>query len=170
MPLAGVDSCHHTVGTRALLRSQTDAFASPLLVTGLRSAATWAGLRQEIYASLSTQRRPEISTPAVLLEYLDPSFDDCAWANRAVGHCLDVLEFCFNEDSTRGTLEQYEALLESNEQWDRDRPASYDPLCFGARSGQSLDGESPFWDVRLHASWHGKCDAFRGAFLMTSCH
>jgi hypothetical protein len=146
VPLAGLDSCHHSLGTRAFLRSQT----AQIPCTGLRRAAAWAGVRQEIYVSLNMHRPPAIKATADMLASLLPS-DDCAWANRAVSHCSEVLDFCFAE--TAGTIESYDVLLASNLQWDTQRPVSYDPLCFRMPEDSKCN---PFWDIRLHADWHGK--------------
>ncbi|KAH8667779.1 hypothetical protein BGZ61DRAFT_118194 [Ilyonectria robusta] len=149
VPISGLDKYQHSVGTRALLRSQTAQVPS---ATGLRRAASWAGLRQEIYGSLNAQQPPAIKASVELLSHLDSSQDDCAWANRAVSHCLEVLEFCFGE-SCKST-ESFDALLASNVQWDTDRAPSYDPLCFQTRPEQVEPDNNPFWDIRLHSSWH----------------
>ncbi|KAI8671894.1 hypothetical protein NCS57_00665900 [Fusarium keratoplasticum] len=145
VPLSGSDKYQHSVGTRALLRTQTAQIAQ---ATGLGRAAYWAGLRQEIYASLRTQRPPAIKAPPGLVDQLDPSEDDCAWANRAVSHCLEVLEFCFGEPPQ--TIERFDSLLAANVQWDTDRPPSYDLLCFRDDNGPDY----PFGEVRVLASWH----------------
>lgn len=148
VPLAGPDLYQHSSGTRALLCSQTSQVPS---ATGLRRAASWAGLRQEIWVCLSRNRAPAMRASPELLEYLEPERDDCAWANRAVSHCLDVLDFCFGE--TPGTPATYDDLSAANRRWEVDRPSSYDPLCGEGASEKSRDGY--FWDVPLHLSWHG---------------
>jgi hypothetical protein len=38
-------------------------------------------------------------------------------------------------------------------EWGTQRPESYDPLCFLIPEDST---SCPFWDVRLHADWHGK--------------
>ncbi|KAH7117362.1 hypothetical protein EDB81DRAFT_668364 [Dactylonectria macrodidyma] len=148
VPISGLDKYQHSVGTRALLRSQIAQVPSAM---GLRRAASWAGLRQEIYGSLSEHQPPAIKASVELLSHLDSSQDDCAWANRAVSHCLEVLEFCFGE--TCKSTETFDALLASNVQWDTDRTPSYDPLCFQTCPEQ-VEPSNPFWDIRLHSSWH----------------
>ncbi|KAF4989536.1 hypothetical protein FDECE_14675 [Fusarium decemcellulare] len=133
VPLSGADKYQHSVGTRAILRSQT---AQVPCATGLRRAASWAGLRQEIYSSLTTHLPPGIKASAELLDYLDSSPDDCTWANRAVNHCLDVLEHCFGESCKM--TESFDMLLASNVQWETDRPPSYDPLCFRTEARSAI--------------------------------
>lgn len=145
VPLAGKDMHQHSVGTRALLRSQHDLSPS----TTLRKAASWAGVRQEIYISLSLQRAPAITADAHLLRALQ-SNDDCTWASRAVGHCSDVLEFCFSLGG--GTVGAYDALLAYNRLWHAQTPPSYDP--FWVHYPGDLD-EARFCDIQLHTNWHG---------------
>jgi hypothetical protein len=157
VPLEGLDPCQHSIGTRAFLRSQA-APASP--VTSLRRAASWAGVRQEIYVSLCLHRQPAIRATLDMLTSLDSS-DDCAWANRAVSLCSDVLDFCFAEATD--TAKMYDALLARHLQWHAERPPSYDPLGVGS-AGSPDDPESkPFRDIRFLADWHGK-------WLLTNSH
>lgn len=145
-PLAGLDHCHHSLGTQAFLRSQSSGGPG----TDLQQAAAWAGVRQEIYASLTMHRPPAIKATAGMLDSLT-ALQDCAWANRAVNHCSEVLEFCFAE--TRGTTARYDDLLQDILQWDLQRPDSYDPLCFLIAENVNTN---PLWDVRMHTDWHGK--------------
>ncbi|PVH84910.1 hypothetical protein DL98DRAFT_452276 [Cadophora sp. DSE1049] len=142
--LAGSDQCHHSLGTQAFLRSQEAQVPS----TGLHQAAAWAGIRQEIYASLTMHRRPAIKATSSMIKSLSSS-DDCAWANRAIDHCSKVLEFCFGESGDGGLC--HDALLRNNMEWGTQRPESYDPLCFLIPEDST---SCPFWDVRLHADWH----------------
>ncbi|KAH9206655.1 hypothetical protein DL95DRAFT_486651, partial [Leptodontidium sp. 2 PMI_412] len=143
-PLAGLDHCHHSLGTQAFLRSQSSGGPG----TDLQQAAAWAGVRQEIYASLTMHRPPAIKATAGMLDSLT-ALQDCAWANRAVNHCSEVLEFCFAE--TRGTTARYDDLLQDILQWDLQRPDSYDPLCFLIAENVNTN---PLWDVRMHTDWH----------------
>lgn len=144
VPLAGSDQYHHSLGTQAFLRSQQAEVPS----TGLHQAAAWAGIRQEIYASLTMHRPPAIKATASMMESLSSS-DDCAWANRAVDHCSKALEFCFGKSGADRFC--YDALLQNNVEWCTKRPESYDPLCFSIPEDSS---SCPFWDVRFHADWH----------------
>lgn len=160
VPLAGADQCHHSLGTQAFLRSQEAQVPS----TGLHQAAAWAGIRQEIYASLTMHRPPAIKATASMIDSLT-NLDDCAWANRAVNHCSKALEFCFGESDGGGLY--YNALLQDNLQWLTQRPESYDPLCYLVSDGSV---PYPFWDVRLHADWHGKGSSNLFSYLETDIH
>ncbi|KAL3472613.1 hypothetical protein BJX99DRAFT_262174 [Aspergillus californicus] len=150
-PFAGFQTYRHSIGTRALLQNQAAQVSS---VSGLRRAAAWAGVRQEIYASIKRHRPPAIKASVEMLEHLRSSSQDSAWADTAVSHCLNVLDFCFGDSSMNADL--YDGLVASITQWEADRPASYDPLCFYTTADPALGVEQgdSIWDVRFHADWH----------------
>lgn len=149
-PFSASHTYRHSVGTRALLQSQA---AQVMSLSGLGRAAAWAGVRQEIYASVKLHRPPAIKASPEMLHSLGSSGADSAWADRAVSHCLDVLDFCFGADCMNG--DTYDVLLADNTRWEADRPASYDPLCFYQKEDPE-DATKCTWDVRYHADWHGK--------------
>jgi hypothetical protein len=148
-PFGDFQTYRHSIGTRALLQSQA---IDSSLASGLRRAAAWAGVRQEIYASIKLHRPPAMKPSADMLDHLGSLSHDGAWADRAGGHCLDVLDFCFGDNSVNGNM--YDKLLAANAGWEAERPASYDPLCFDIRADPE-DGVDLGWDVRYHADWHG---------------
>lgn len=148
-PFAGMDTYRHSIGTRALLQSQA---AQVISLSGVRRAASWAGMRQEIYASIKMHRAPAFKASFEMLDHLRASSEDSAWADGAVNHCIHVLDFCFGNDSMNGDV--YDALLAANSRWEVERPASYDPLHFYTREGLD-DGTNSCLDVRYHADWHG---------------
>lgn len=148
-PFAASHTYRHSIGTHALLQSQA---AQAMSLSGLARAAAWAGVRQEIYASIKMHRPPAIKASAEMLHHTRSSGTDSAWAESAVSHCLDVLDFCFGADCMNGEI--YDALLSDNTRWETDRPASYDPLCFYTRQDPE-DSAKYEWDVRYHADWHG---------------
>jgi hypothetical protein len=120
---------------------------------GLREAAYWAGLRQEIYISLALQRAPNIKSSSRRLLIQEPllvSADDCTWASRAVLHCADVLDFAFGSDEQSRSAILYKRLEEYNLRWRDCRPASFDPYFSEFREGES------FPDLRFHTDWHGQ--------------
>ncbi|KAI6388031.1 hypothetical protein MCOR23_010877 [Pyricularia oryzae] len=63
----------------------------------LSATAFWAGFRQDIYSvAIGNQPvRVNIKTP-IVDRSLEPIDDDAAWANRAIAHCADVLNFYFS--------------------------------------------------------------------------
>ncbi|KAI6264082.1 hypothetical protein MCOR34_011915 [Pyricularia oryzae] len=112
----------------------------------LSAAAFWAGLRQDIYsAAIGNQPvRVNIETP-IVDRSLEPINDDAAWANRAVAHCADVLNFCFSQNhdvfpslgSTSGTFsttERWHRLREWGRAWQMFLPKSFVPILDRKRS------------------------------------
>ncbi|KAL9616754.1 MAG: hypothetical protein Q9160_008411 [Pyrenula sp. 1 TL-2023] len=120
--LVGKETQHHLFGSRIFISAQERTAISG----GLRLAAYWVGLRQEIYMAF-VGARPIMPQ----LEYcnIDRSFgpaDECTWANRIIVHCADVLGYCFGEGPQ--SVAVYEDLLEYCNGWERSRPVSLIPL------------------------------------------
>lgn len=166
-PFSGLDTTYrHSIGTHALLQNRASHGSS---VSGLRRAAFWAGMRQEIYASIKRHHPPVIRASAEMLSHFGPLATDSAWAESAVSHCLDVLDFCFGDDSMNADL--YDTVCERIMRWEVERPASYDPLCFEVRR-EPDDESNSSWDVRYHGDWHGMLTAStccpRVCYLITS--
>jgi len=94
----------------------------------LGAASFWVGLRQEIYSAV-TKRQPvclNLVHPGLVDRSLDQT-DDYGWANKAVVHCADVVNFCFEPEkhelqSAWGELERW------NRGWSEKQPPSYDPV------------------------------------------
>ncbi|KAL2134715.1 hypothetical protein VTI74DRAFT_11035 [Chaetomium olivicolor] len=92
----------------------------------LGAASFWVGLRQEIYSAV-TKRQPvclNLDHPDLVDRLLSPADDD-TWANRAVVHCADVLNFCFDVDRPRWRWDELDAW---NRLWLEKQPRSYDPV------------------------------------------
>lgn len=141
VPLVGLDPCQHSVGTRAFLRSHA---APASHGTSLRRAASRAGVRQEIYISLCLHRQPAIKATPDMLALLGSS-DDCAWANRAVSLCSDVLDFCFAE--VADTSKTYDMLLARQLHWHAERPLSCDSLGVGSVGNHDDPEINAFGDI-----------------------
>lgn len=98
-----------------------------LIPGSLSAACFWAGLRQEIYSAMMTQRPVWINLDNGLVgRSLEPA-DDHTWANRAVIHCADVLNFCFG-DNAQHPASRWQELDDYNRSWTAAVPPSFSPL------------------------------------------
>lgn len=112
---------------------------------GLRHAAYWIALRQEITTAFSKQRTFRLPLgPCEPYRSFEPA-DDYVWADRLVIHCADVLQYCYGseEDLPRdryqssmgimqsGTdmrLARYEELVAFETLWAELGPPSFKPI------------------------------------------
>lgn len=91
------------------------------------AASFWVALRQEIYSAV-IKRQPvhlNLDHPDLVDRSLRPT-DDYTWANRAIVHCADVLNYCFEPD--RGDPGRWEDLVQWNQDWTENLPQSYTPI------------------------------------------
>lgn len=115
----------------------------------LGAASFWVGLRQEIYSAV-TKRQPvclNLVHPGLVDRSLDET-DDYTWANLAVVHCADVLNFCFGPE--RHQLRRWEELDRWNRRWSERQPRSYDPVF------REPEGLAVFPEIWYHRSCQGK--------------
>jgi hypothetical protein len=147
VPLAGSDLRGHAFGTKAFIRGPLPT------TTSLRRAVYWSGLRQEIYNALCLQKAPDIDISSLHSHFNppEPEDGDCAWANRAIAHCADVLLFCFGEK--RRSVAVHGELRAKNEAWHEEKPDSFEPYYVGG----DVDTESGFPDLRFSSACHGVC-------------
>lgn len=118
---------------------------------GLRHAAYWIALRQEIITAFSKQRTFRLQRgPCELDRSFEPA-DDCVWADRLVIHCADVLQYCFGSEeqnvsrnfhfqtspsmrvlrpapSSEMRIARYEELVAFETLWAEVGPASFNPI------------------------------------------
>ena len=134
VPLSGLsppDQQSHLLGANTVLTAQVHS----TFEGGLRQAAFWVGLRQEIYVAFVNQRSiiPELSYCNI-----DRTLDaapDHVWACRMVVLCADVIRYCFGEgDHSTST---YNWLATSLAQWYECKPASFTPLYYA----EPMDGK-----------------------------
>lgn len=115
-----------------------DAQATPAVTgTGLRHAAYWVALRQEIITAFSKQRPFRLPLgPCEPYRTFDPA-DDYVWADRLVIHCADVLQFCFGSEeeesspfppSPESRIARYDNLVSFESLWTELGPSSFNPV------------------------------------------
>jgi hypothetical protein len=111
----------------------------------LAAASFWVGLRQEIYRAVMVGRMVKLNLehPLVVRSPLDemPAKDYYAWANRAVVHCADVLNFCYSLESMEATewnehqKRRWLELHSWNCEWEEKKPTSFNPCHKGRGAG-----------------------------------
>ncbi|OJD31959.1 arca-like protein [Diplodia corticola] len=129
IPVSGDESQSHLLGTQVFLTAQERS----TVYGGLRQAAFWVGLRQEIYMAFVNQRT---IIPALEHCSIDRTFDtasDCVWANRIVTHCADVLRYCFGDGEQ--TVANYNRLLDYCDGWFMFKPPSFSPIFYRVPDG-----------------------------------
>lgn len=123
----------------------------------LSAAAFWVGLRQEIYSAVINHQPVRVNLDLTIVDRsLEPADDDATWANRAVTHCADVLNYCFSQEvgispgsasgidsggplsvASSGTLsasERWRRLRDWGQAWQLSLPKSFVPLLDKERS------------------------------------
>ncbi|KAK3937455.1 hypothetical protein QBC46DRAFT_392691 [Diplogelasinospora grovesii] len=139
----GMDNHGYLLGIHAFVHG-----SDRRLVTGSLSAASfWVGLRQEIYSAVMNHRPVRINMVHSLVDRSLCEADDYSWANRAVVHCADVLNFCFGDESGPATP-RWEELDTWNKQWLALLPASCAPIF------QANSDEDAFPEIWYHRSCH----------------
>jgi hypothetical protein len=119
----GMDNHGYLLGIHAFVKGG-DQYLRP----GTLSAASfWIGLRQEIYSAVMNHQPVRINLVHSLVDRSLGPADDYTWANRAVVHCADALNFCFGTDSRPAGSKWYE-LDDWNKKWTELVPASFVPI------------------------------------------
>ncbi|KAK1984703.1 hypothetical protein LZ30DRAFT_422876 [Colletotrichum cereale] len=126
----GQDTHGHLLGIHAFVNAG-DRFLMPGTLT---AACFWAGLRQEIYSAVINQQVVRMNLGHAIVDRSTAPGDDFVWANRAIVHCADVLNFCFGSEA--GSVLQWGQLEMANREWKNALPPSYTPIFFRERSGE----------------------------------
>ena len=141
VPITGDDLQSHLIGTQAIVSAQEELHDSDQGPSGLREAANWAAFRQDLYMALTSLR------PMQLRPISQPSeMNEGDWANRAVLLCGEALRFAYGQHSDK--MDAYRMVLHANEDWERDKPPSFDPFFSGMAEDMGLP------KIRFLADWH----------------
>ncbi|KAK1829133.1 hypothetical protein QBC39DRAFT_139994 [Podospora conica] len=99
---------------------------SCLIPGSLGAASFWVGLRQEIYVAVVMNREVRLRLVRSLVDPLRSfeAADDHTWANRAVLHCAEVLNFYHGSRSPA----RWRELQQWNRLWEDSIPESYAPI------------------------------------------
>ncbi|KAF7527325.1 hypothetical protein G7054_g10529 [Neopestalotiopsis clavispora] len=109
---------------------------------GLRGAAFLVALRQELFIALVSQR-PVLPAFSLLRfnRSLEGPTDDYTWANRIMPFAVDVLDFCYGQNTTSSieSAIRFDELTAYAEQWFDRKPATFNPIyveeTFGNKEG-----------------------------------
>lgn len=122
---------------------------------GLGAAAFWVGLRQEIYNAVANRMEIDMlqlkNMPNLVDRSLKPA-DDFTWANRAVVHCADVINYCFSKKER--TLEEWDELMEWNRRWSSKSAPSFRPI-YQAGEMDEKNKRVPFPEIWYSQSCQG---------------
>ncbi len=140
VPLSGQSGQSHLLGAQIFMEAQVRA----TLAGGLREAAFWVGLRQEIFVAFVNQRS---ILPATERGDVDRSFDTAAdhvWTCRMVMLCADVIRYCFSDNDL--PTRTYRELVDSITEWDSRKPSTFTPIYYKAADANSTF--PVFWYLR----------------------
>ena len=142
----GMDNHGYLLGIHAFVKAG-DHY---LLPDTLSAAAFWVGLRQEIYCAVMNHLPVRINLARSLVDRSFEPADDYTWANRAVTHCADVLNFCFGPSGAGSLAERWSELHRWNKRWNDATPDSFSPLY------EKEGTEDAFPEYWYHNSCHGR--------------
>ena len=126
------DNCFHLHGVTQIL-NRVSSFCSG---GGLGEAAAWLSLRQDIYVSLVTQRPLRTQLPNFEQSASLKKNNDMCWANRIVLLLANTLSIAFIDFDTDND-ESMRRLGDRVECWNRDKPATFEPIKYVPRDKKS---------------------------------
>jgi hypothetical protein len=141
MPV-GADDSGHIKGMYGFVQNRS------LEPGSVAAASFWVGLRQEIYIAVRKGQQVGMNLVYDLVDRSLGTTDDYTWANRAVVHCADVLNFRFGPE--RSQQRRWVELDGWNQDWTNGRPDSFDPVF------RQEQGSTPFPEIWYHRSCQGR--------------
>ncbi|KAI4726689.1 hypothetical protein E4T49_05589 [Aureobasidium sp. EXF-10728] len=127
VPLSGkvhLDGAGHLIGAHAFVSAQEICALSG----GLRLAAFWVGLRQEIYVAFVNQRSVSFPLQHCNVDRSFGAVDEGAWANRIIFHCAETIQWCFGLLEHERSTTRFEELLSYAENWRNSIPPCFTPV------------------------------------------
>ncbi|KAI4852682.1 hypothetical protein E4T44_01332 [Aureobasidium sp. EXF-8845] len=129
VPLSGKlhsDGAGHLIGAHAFISAQEISAVSG----GLRLAAFWVGLRQEIYVAFVNQRSMILPLQHCNVDRSFGAADEGTWANRIIVHCAETIQWCFGLREHERSTAQFEELLRYAGDWLKLKPSCYTPIYY----------------------------------------
>jgi len=128
VPLSGpLDNSqpNHLIGTSVFVTAQ----GGLTRYGGLRQAAFWTGIRQDIYVAFVQQRPVHPGfLEAVTDDIVFGSASEDIWANRSVLHCARVISYCFDPERNHKDLQRHVDFLRSADDWMAQAPQCFSPI------------------------------------------
>lgn len=131
----GRDDARHLLGGYASIEEFQN---KGIELDSLSNAAFWIHQRQELIAAVVNHRIPKTNYDHT---GLDPA-DRLTWTKRGTCIHAEVIKFCFG--SSRGSIDNFKAVVSELEQWDRYKPDVFTPVFY--REQDPLEGR-PFPDI-----------------------
>ncbi|KAL3600360.1 hypothetical protein FPOAC2_04598 [Fusarium poae] len=125
VPLTSAETANesHLVGTRVFVAAQEKI----LDFTGLRRAAFWVALRQEIHMSFMQARPVDPNFALEDISRLVQNDDTCCtFANLTILQCAACLRYCYGSEDQ--SFSAWERLQEAQERWWAERPWHFHPM------------------------------------------
>lgn len=134
VPIASSTAESHLIGTRVFIAAQ----GKSQNFTGLRLAAFWVALRQEIFMAF-IQARPVHPNFALdnLSRFVRPDDNGCSFANMTIVHCAACVRYCYGSEEQ--SIGAWQRLKESQDAWWDARPWIFYPMY----TDDGLDGFFP---------------------------
>jgi hypothetical protein len=147
VPINETDTQSHMLGIQVFVSAR-----SPRGVSGsLSEAAFWVGLRQEIYSAVINHNPVQLKLEQYNVDRSLEHANDFVWANRAVVHCADVLNFCFGTKAI--SMSRWQDLQEYNKGWREQKPATFTPTYYREADREKYEVFPEVWYVN---TCHGK--------------
>jgi hypothetical protein len=127
VPLSGklhLDGAGHLIGAHAFISAQEISAVSG----GLRLAAFWVGLRQEIYVAFVNQRSIMFPLQHCNVDRSFGAADEGTWANRIIIHCAETIQWCFGLREHERSTARFGELLTYAGNWLKSIPPCYTPI------------------------------------------
>lgn len=129
VPLSGkvhLDGAGHLIGAHAFVSAQGISAVSG----GLRLAAFWVGLRQEIYVAFVNQRPITFPLQHCNVDRSLGAADEGTWADRIIFHCAETIQWCFGLREHERSIGQFTELLNHAVTWLKLIPPCYTPIYY----------------------------------------
>jgi hypothetical protein len=153
----GSDAQGHLLGAQSLTRAQEKIGMD----SGVRQAAYWACLRQEIYIALKYQRSVRLDLDFCRESQAPRRVDKCSWALCATLHCAAAVQFAFGDEPRA----RHKELMDYNDHEQEFKPESVRPFYYAD------PGDGGFPDIRYGLTavlcWRS-LEAFRNFSAVTS--